>query len=48
MTIKAVAMSQKKNAQEIFLRSILNNEDKCWTEFYKYEKNVEAIEKIFL
>jgi hypothetical protein len=28
----------KKNAQELFLRSILKNEGKGWKEFYKYVK----------
>jgi hypothetical protein len=28
----------KQNAQETFLRSILRNEGKCWTDFYKYVK----------
>jgi hypothetical protein len=28
----------KKNAQETFLRSVLQNEGGCWTEFYKYVK----------
>jgi hypothetical protein len=28
----------KRNAQETFLGSILKNEGKCWTEFYKYVK----------
>jgi hypothetical protein len=27
-----------KNAQELFLRSILKNEGMGWTEFYKYAK----------
>jgi hypothetical protein len=36
-TIEAVALGQI-NAQETFLRSILKNEGKCWTEFYKYVK----------
>jgi hypothetical protein len=36
-TFKAVAISQK-NAHETFLRSILKNEGKCWTEIYKYVK----------
>ena len=27
---------QPKKAQENFFRSILNNEGKCWPEFYKY------------
>jgi hypothetical protein len=38
----------KRNAQETYLGSILKNESKCWTEFYKYEKDVKAIGKIFL
>jgi hypothetical protein len=40
----------KKNAQKTFLRSILKNESKCCTEFYKYvkrrkgnRKNIPAI-----
>jgi hypothetical protein len=40
----------KKNARETILRSVLKNEGKCWTEFYKYVKrrrgnreNVSAI-----
>ena len=28
----------KKKAQETFLRSVLQNEGRCWTEFYKYVK----------
>jgi hypothetical protein len=28
----------KRNAQETFLRSVLQNEGSCWTEFYKYVK----------
>jgi hypothetical protein len=28
----------KKKAQEIFLRSVLQNVGRCWTEFYKYVK----------
>ena len=27
-----------KKAQETFLRSVLQNEGRCWTEFYKYVK----------
>jgi hypothetical protein len=27
-----------KKGTRVFLRSILNNEDKCWPEFYKYVK----------
>jgi hypothetical protein len=29
-------------AQETFLRSILENEGKCWTEFYKYVKRCKG------
>ena len=28
----------KKKAQETFLRSVLQNEGRCWTELYKYGK----------
>jgi len=28
----------KKKAQETFLRSVSQNEGRCWTEFYKYVK----------
>jgi len=28
----------KKKAQETFLRSVLQNDGRCWTEFYKYVK----------
>jgi len=28
----------KKEAQESFLRSVLQNEGRCWTEFYEYVK----------
>jgi len=28
----------KKKAQETFLRSVLQNEGRCWTEFYEYVK----------
>ena len=28
----------KKEAQEAFLKSILNKEGKCWSNFYKYVK----------
>jgi hypothetical protein len=28
----------KKKAQETFLRVVLQNEERCWTEFYKYVK----------
>jgi len=31
-------LTAKKNAQEAYLRSVLQNEGKCWTEFYKYVK----------
>jgi len=27
-----------KKAQETFLHSVLQNEGRCWTEFYKYVK----------
>ena len=37
----------KKKAQETFLRLVLQNEGRCWTEFYKYVKqrkgNIPAI-----
>jgi hypothetical protein len=29
----------KKKAQETFLRSVLQNEGRCWTEFYRYVKH---------
>jgi hypothetical protein len=28
----------KRKAQETFLRSVLQNEGKCWAEFFKYVK----------
>ena len=28
----------KRKVQETFLRSVLNNEGRCWTAFYKYVK----------
>ena len=31
-------LTAKKDAQETFLRSVLRNEGKCWSEFYKYVK----------
>jgi hypothetical protein len=31
-------LAAKKKAQDTFLRSVLQNEGKCWTEFYKYVK----------
>ena len=31
-------LAAKKNAQETFLRSVVQNEGKCWSEFYKYVK----------
>jgi hypothetical protein len=31
-------MVAKKEAQETFLRSVLQNEGRCWIEFYKYDK----------
>jgi hypothetical protein len=43
----------KKKAQETFLSSVLQNEGKCWAEFYKYVKrrkdnreNIPAIKGI--
>jgi hypothetical protein len=36
----------KKNAYNLFLRSILKNEGKGWTEFYKYVKKVKITGKI--
>ena len=40
----------KKKAQETFLRSVIRNEGRCWTEFYKYVKghkgNRESIPSI--
>jgi hypothetical protein len=32
----------KKKAQETFLRSVLQNEGRCWTEFYKYVKRCKG------
>jgi len=32
-------LAEKKTAQETFLRSILQNEDNCWSEFYRYVKS---------
>ena len=31
-------LAAKKKAQEAFLKSILNKEGKCWSDFYKYIK----------
>ena len=31
-------LTAKKDAQETFLKSVLRNEGKCWSEFYKYVK----------
>ena len=31
-------LAAKKEEQEAFLKSILNNEAKCWSNFYKYVK----------
>ena len=36
-TIQAL-VGRKKNAQETYLWSVLQDEGKCWTEFYKYLK----------
>jgi len=32
----------KKKAQETFLCSVLQNEGRCWTEFYKYVKSCKG------
>jgi len=32
----------KKKAQETFLRSVLQNEGRCWTEFYKHAKSFKG------
>jgi hypothetical protein len=40
--------SAKRNAQETLLRSVLQNESKCWLDFYRYVKGVNEIVKIFL
>ena len=32
----------KKKAQETFIRSVLRNEGRCWTEFYKYIKRCKG------
>jgi len=37
----------KKKAQEIFLLSVLQNEGRCWTEFYKYVKRRKGNREIF-
>jgi hypothetical protein len=37
----------KKKAQEIFLRSVLQNEGRRWTEFCKYVKRRKGNKKIF-
>jgi hypothetical protein len=37
-TLTKKLLVSKKMAQETFLRSILQNEGRCWTEFYKYVK----------
>jgi hypothetical protein len=31
-------LTAKRNAQETVLRSVLQNEGKCWSEFYRYVK----------
>jgi hypothetical protein len=31
-------LAAKKMAQETYFRSVLNNEGKCWPEFYNYVK----------
>ena len=35
-------LAAKKEAQEAFLKSILNKEGKCWSNFYKYVKRREG------
>jgi len=37
----------KKRTKDSCLRSVLQNEVRCWTEFYKYVSDVREIEKIF-
>jgi hypothetical protein len=37
----------KKKTQETFLRSILQNEGRCWTEFLSMLNDIREIEKIF-
>jgi len=37
----------KKKARETFLRSLLQKEGRCWTEFYKYVKLVKERQNIF-
>jgi len=34
----AAAALKKKNCRETYLQSVVHNEDKCWTEVYKYVK----------
>jgi hypothetical protein len=41
-------LAAKKNAQETILRSVVQNEGKCWSEFYKYVKRRKGNGKIFL
>jgi hypothetical protein len=36
----------KKKAQETFLRAVLQNEGRCWTEFYKYVGRSESEERL--
>jgi len=31
-------LAEKKNTQEAYLWAVLQNEGKCWTDFYKYVK----------
>jgi len=31
-------LAAKKSVQEVFLKSIVSKEGKCWSEFYKYSK----------
>jgi hypothetical protein len=39
---------RKRNAQEIFLRLLLQNEGKSWAEFYRLLKDVKEIGRIYL
>jgi hypothetical protein len=38
----------QKSVHEVFLKTILSKEGKCWSEFYKYVKGGNEIGKIFL
>jgi hypothetical protein len=41
-------LTAKRNAQETFLRSVLQNESKCWSEFYRYVERRKGNREIFL